>query len=622
METPKKEPQVSVPPLQCTLTVERMHQGRPHSSTHRTIRLILGRNRFRDMILRMEGPKHSLQWPLDRFRLHTRFLKEGKATISLQDAHTNLMMSNAPPHQLLVFLKVLAGKKAVAAEGSEGGGKALTARQRLLSNRPAAFEEISPLTLKEYEGAKKREGRLPLKELNGQKQQQQPGASPLSSKRKMQDSLGRKSKVSRFFNPTLLTAEQRRVVQAVSSGQNVFFTGSAGTGKSFLLQHLVGSLPPESTFITASTGVAASHIGGCTLHAFAGVGTGEGSLEQCLRLASRKAVVQQWRQCQHLIIDEVSMVDGLFFEKLEAIARAVRKNNKPFGGIQLILCGDFLQLPPVTRRGERRVFCFQTSAWERCVTLTLELTDVKRQDDPEFIQILQAVRLGRCSEEAAERLQQTVDNCVERDGIKASRLCTHRDDVDHINTAHLNELSGKERVFVSVDSDVEQKGVLDANTPVGSHLVLKVGCQVMLTKNLEVGRGLVNGARGVVTAFTHGNTGNPMVRFLCGVTTEIKYEKWSVMMTAGYHVTRKQLPLQLAWAFSIHKSQGMTLDCAEMSFSRVFEAGQVYVALSRARNLQGLKVLDFNPSCVRAHPDVLKFYHNLRRAQHEYCHEG
>ncbi|MPC39219.1 ATP-dependent DNA helicase PIF1 [Portunus trituberculatus] len=506
METPEKEPQVSVPPLQCTVTVERTQQGRPHCSTHKGVRLMLGRNAFRDMILRMEGPRHSLQWSLDKFRLHTRFLKEGKATISLQDTNTNLMMSNAPPHQLLVFLKVLAGKKAVAAEGTAGTAKALTARQRLLSDRPVAFEEISPLTLKEYKGARKREGRPPLKEVNGQKQQQQPGASPLSSKRKMQDSPGRKSKVSRFFNPTLLTAEQRKVVQAVSSGQSVFFTGSAGTGKSFLLQRLVGSLPPESTFITASTGVAASHIGGCTLHAFAGVGTGEGSLEQCLRLASRKAVAQQWRQCRHLIVDEVSMVDGLFFEKLEAVARSVRKNDKPFGGIQLILCGDFLQLPPVTKRGEQRVFCFQTPAWERCVTCTLELTDVKRQDDPEFIEILQAVRLGRCSEAAAEKLQQTVNNCVERDGIKASRLCTHRDDVDHINSVHLNDLSGQERVFVSVDSDLEQQGVLDANTPVGRRLVLKVGCQVMLTKNLEVGRGLVNGARGVVTAFTHGNT--------------------------------------------------------------------------------------------------------------------
>ncbi|KAG0701618.1 ATP-dependent DNA helicase PIF1 [Chionoecetes opilio] len=224
----------------------------------------------------------------------------------------------------------------------------------------------------------------------------------------------------------------------------------------------------------------------------------------------------------------------------------------------------------------------------------------------------------QCSDEAAERLRDTKGNTLERDGIKASRLCTHRDDVDHINTRHLNELTGLEKVFESVDSDSVHKSVLDVSTPVSSRLVLKAGCQVMLTKNLEVGRGLVNGARGVVTGFGYENKGNPVVRFMSGVTSEIKYDRWSVSVTGGYTATRRQLPLKLAWAFSIHKSQGMTLDCAEMSFSRVFEAGQVYVALSRARNLKGLRVLDFNPSCVRAHPDVLKFYHNLRRAQYEH----
>ncbi|KAG0701619.1 ATP-dependent DNA helicase PIF1 [Chionoecetes opilio] len=390
METPKKEPQVCVPPLHCTLTVQVMQQGSPHATTHRKVRLILGRNNFRGLVLRMEGPKHSQQWPLHNFQLHTRFHKEGKATISLKDSSTNLMMSNAPPNQLLVLLKVLHTKKAAA----EGGTKAATARQQLLSSRPSAFEEISPLTLKECEGARKRDGRPPLRECNGTQQQQQPGASPVTSKRRLEDAPGGRDKVARRNNPTSLTAEQRRVIQAVQAGQNVFFT-ARGRARASCCSVWGVSLPRNSTFVTASTGVAASHIGGSTLHSFAGVGSGDGSLEQCLRLASRKVIAQQWKRCRHLIVDEVSMVDGLFFEKLEAVARTVRNNDKPFGGIQLILCGDFLQLPPVTRPGQQRVFCFQTEAWDRCISLTLELTDVKRQDDPEFIRILQAVRLGR-----------------------------------------------------------------------------------------------------------------------------------------------------------------------------------------------------------------------------------
>ncbi|XP_050713556.1 ATP-dependent DNA helicase PIF1-like [Eriocheir sinensis] len=616
METPEKGPEVPVPLLECTLTVEVMRNNAKHTSTHKKVKLMLGRNEFRDLILRMQGAKSSLQWPLSQsFQLHTRFMKEGKATISLGMGTTKLMVSNAPPNALLVFLKVLASKKAVGVEGQAGPAKGVTARQRLLSTRPSAFEEISPLTLKEYEGARQKNGRPPLKEQNGQQQQQDLGASPVTSKRRSEASPGRKAKVSRFLTPSPLTQEQKRVIQAVHSGHNVFFTGSAGTGKSFLLQRLLGSLPPDTTFVTASTGIAASHIGGATLHSFAGIGKGDDSLAQCVRLASRKTVAQQWRKCKHLIVDEVSMVDGLFFEKLEAVAQAIRNNTKPFGGIQLILCGDFLQLPPVTRPGQERIFCFQTEAWQRCITQTLELTQVKRQDDQSFIRILQSVRLGRCSEEAAEVLQGTKDNTVERNGIKASRLCTHRSDADHINAQNLAQLTGPERVFESVDSDPSRAAMLDSSTPVGQRLVLKVGCQVMLAKNLEVGRGLVNGARGVVTAFTNGRDGNPIVRFMSGVTSEVRFAQWRVAVVAGSFVTRMQLPLKLAWAFSIHKSQGMTLDCAEMSFSRVFEAGQVYVALSRARNLQGLRVLDFNPSCVRAHPSVLKFYHNLRREQ-------
>ncbi|XP_069169756.1 ATP-dependent DNA helicase PIF1 isoform X3 [Procambarus clarkii] len=613
MNTPEKAISLQVPLLQCTVVVETLTAlgTIAKSVTHKNIKLILGRNEFRDMIIRIDGPKISLKFPLRNFQLHKRFMKEGKATISLKDLNLNLLIANAPPNQLLVFMKTLAGKHAVL----DTKTSVVNARQRLLSTLPKTFEEISPLTFKEYDKVRSTNGRVPLKE----RKDNVPGDSPVSSKRKRneKDSPSLKPKVPRFLNPLVLTTEQKQVLQIVLSGRNIFFTGSAGTGKSFLLKRIVGALPPDVTFVTASTGVAACQIGGTTLHAFAGIGSGKASLEQCVQLASRKVVAQQWRKCRYLIVDEISMVDGDFFKKLEAVGRAVRGNDKPFGGIQLILCGDFLQLPPVAKPGEKRIFCFQTSAWDRCVSVNVELTAVRRQDDQEFINILQSIRLGRCTEDMVKCLKETENNNVERDGIKASRLCTHREDVNHINQEYLNKLTGNGKVFQSIDSDPSLSSLLDSQTPVIDKLILKVGTQVMLMKNLDVGQGLVNGARGVVTGFKLGTEGNPVVRFLCGVTTEIKHEKWTVRASGGVFLTRRQFPLKLAWAFSIHKSQGMTLDCVEMSLSRVFEAGQAYVALSRARNLKGLRVLDFNPTCVRAHPDVLKFYQGLRRARYE-----
>ncbi|NXE45329.1 PIF1 helicase, partial [Casuarius casuarius] len=415
--------------------------------------------------------------------------------------------------------------------------------------------------------------------------------------------------------PARLSAEQDAVLGAVLSGKSVFFTGCAGTGKSYLLKRIVGSLPPQSTYATASTGVAACHVGGTTLHAFAGIGSGKAPLGQCIQLAERPGVRQHWLACQHLIIDEISMVDGKFFDKLEAVARAVRKRDEPFGGIQLIICGDFLQLPPVCKANEETKFCFQAKSWRKCIQINMELTEVRRQTDKTFISLLSAVRLGRCTEEVARLLMQTATNRAERDGILATRLCTHKDDVELTNERRLQQLSGEVHTFEALDSDPVLVKLIDAQCPVGSRVELKLGAQVMLAKNLDVSQGLVNGARGVVVGFESEQKGLPKVRFLCGVTQVIKVERWVFKGPSGVYLSRQQLPLKLAWAISIHKSQGMSLDCVEISLSRVFENGQAYVALSRARSLAGLRVLDFDPKVVRADPSVLQFYRQLRSHQ-------
>ncbi|NXN19514.1 PIF1 helicase, partial [Indicator maculatus] len=518
--------------------------------------------------------------------------------------------SDCPPDALRRFLRLLRLKVA-------GGSRGAPRCPRLLDRPPPAFTVISPLQERDLLHGP---GRLSGGEAQGQRpaevssrvQGVDPGYRP--SPHSAPPLVPQVSSVERRPSARL-SAEQEAVLGAVKSGKSIFFTGCAGTGKSFLLKKIMGSLPPKSTYATASTGVAACHIGGTTLHAFAGIGSGKAPLEQCIQLAERPGVRQHWLACQHLIIDEISMVDGKFFDKLEAVARAVRKRDESFGGIQLIICGDFLQLPPVCKANEETKFCFQARSWRKCIHINMELTEVRRQTDKTFVSLLSAVRLGRCTEEVTRQLMQTATNRSERDGILATRLCTHKDDVETTNERRLQQLSGELHTFEALDSDPMLMKLIDAQCPVGGRVELKVGAQVMLAKNLDMSQGLVNGARGVVVGFENEQKGLPKVRFLCGITQVIKMEKWVFKGPSGIHLSRQQLPLKLAWAISIHKSQGMSLDCVEISLSRVFESGQAYVALSRARSLAGLRVLDFDPKVVRADPSVLQFYRQLRRHQ-------
>ncbi|EHH27397.1 hypothetical protein EGK_17586 [Macaca mulatta] len=585
--------------LRCRVAVEELSPGgQPRRrQALRTAELSLGRNERRELMLRLQAPGPAGRprcFPLRAARLFTRFAGAGRSTLRLP-AHgvpgagaVQLLLSDCPPDRLRRFLRTLRLKLAAA----PGPGPA-SARAQLLGPRPHDFVTISPVQPEERRlGVARPPGFRTLRWW------------PLPVKR-----------LSLPSTKPQLSEEQAAVLRAVLKGQSIFFTGSAGTGKSYLLKRVLGSLPPTGTVATASTGVAACHIGGTTLHAFAGIGSGQAPLAQCVALAQRPGVRQGWLNCQRLVIDEISMVEADLFDKLEAVARAVRQQNKPFGGIQLIICGDFLQLPPVTKGFQPPRFCFQAKSWKRCVPVTLELTKVWRQADQTFISLLQAVRLGRCSDEVTRQLQATASHKVGRDGIVATRLCTHQDDVALTNERRLQELPGKVHRFEAIDSNPELASILDAQCPVSQLLQLKLGAQVMLVKNLSVSRGLVNGARGVVVGFEAEGRGLPQVRFLCGVTEVIRADRWTVQATRNQLLSRQQLPLQLAWAMSIHKSQGMTLDCVEISLGRVFASGQAYVALSRARSLQGLRVLDFDPVAVRCDPRVLHFYATLQRGR-------
>ncbi|KAJ4433568.1 hypothetical protein ANN_15877 [Periplaneta americana] len=715
--------------LICCATLEWLNSQNTISrkAVYKTATLRLVRNEFRELLLDLRSDKVSFRYGLRGVTVRNRFMSEGKASMTFSEHNMMLLLSNAPPVQLQAFLRT-----AFVKLSESNGGPKPDPRTRLLSEKSNALEEISPVTLQELSKAKRRAGCS--------------DSTPPGPKRKVQET-HRSGKKLCLPTAGALTSEQKAVLDAALAGKNIFFTGSAGTGKSYLLRRVIGALPPDVTVATASTGVAACHIGGVTLHSFAGIGSGKASLERCIELASRPLVQQSWRRCRHLIIDEISMVDGLFFEvrlsirfiikmfsrlservrrrrpdlwrnvswvlhqdnalsgksylaknnipvikhppyspdlapfnfllflkvksllkgtrfesvdvvkakamqllnsitqddlrvgiregttlkgiifrlsdfcsirKLEHVARVVRGNDRPFGGVQLILCGDFLQLPPVTRETEQKNnirFCFQSAAWERCVHSSFELTQVHRQSDPEFIDILQNIRIGRVTPEITSQLLATKIHSVEAAGILATRLCSHMQDADLINTSKLNQLTGDSKKFEAVDSDPYSTKTLDQMTPVPSSLVLKVGAQVMLMKNINVSEGLVNGARGVVTKFD--DKGLPVVRFCTKKEMMLQPERWTIKTGGGALLSRKQIPVRLAWAFSIHKSQGLTLDCVEMSLARVFEAGQAYVALSRAKSLKTLRILDFDPKQVWANPDVLSFYKKFRRRMHQ-----
>ena len=413
-----------------------------------------------------------------------------------------------------------------------------------------------------------------------------------------------------------LSSEQRHAVNLIRSGKSLFFTGCAGTGKSILLRHIIRALPSETTFVTGTTGLAASLLGGVTINAFAGVGKGEGSVDTLARCAGRGDSGARWRRARTLIIDEISLMDGYFFDMLEAVARLIRNTQKPFGGIQLVLAGDFHQLPPVAKTGSVRRFCFEAESWNRCIDSCVELTQVFRQSDRDFIDILADIRKGIANDATIRKLRAACcavqePNLDEDDGILPTQLFTHRVAVDEINSRYLEELPGEAVCFESHDSGDTRALASTCRAP--QLLVLKAGAQVMLSKNLNGKKGLVNGARGVVSGFTSG--GQPLVKWASGGSPKpIGREKFVVSIGGNQVAVRLQIPLVLAWAVTVHKSQGLTLDKVDVSLEKAFEPGMAYVALSRSQSLKGLRIRGgIAPAALKADTKVLAFYDSLKR---------
>ncbi|OQB05871.1 MAG: ATP-dependent RecD-like DNA helicase [bacterium ADurb.Bin212] len=412
---------------------------------------------------------------------------------------------------------------------------------------------------------------------------------------------------------------QDQALKILKSGANVFLTGEPGSGKTYTINRYVEYLRSHAIepAITASTGIAATHIGGMTIHSWSGIGIRDRLSRGDIRsILDKKNVLKRIQKAKVLIIDEISMLDANTLDNINAICCHAKANNNAFGGLQVVLVGDFLQLPPVVKRTVSNesqgsffdetepIFAYQSSVWREADLSVCYITEQFRQKQGELLQILSKIRSNSFDESS---LNMILSRRTDADSLSEDipKLYSHNIDVDSVNNRMLKQIAGEERVFEMRSKGPRnlivsmKKGCLSPEK-----LCLKIGATVMFTKNDIKGK-YVNGTLGEVFAF-EGESGLPVVRTKSGQKIIADYADWSVMEDGKIVGSLTQIPLRLAWALTVHKSQGVSLDKAVMDLSRVFEFGQGYVALSRVRSLQGLYLLGFNDMAFKVDEEVLK----------------
>ena len=417
---------------------------------------------------------------------------------------------------------------------------------------------------------------------------------------------------------------QGEALTILKTGANVFLTGEPGSGKTHTVNTFVAWLRAcgVEPSVTAATGIAATHIAGMTLHSWSGIGVAEHlSNADVDRIASKEHIARRITKAQVLIIDEISMLSAATFELADRVCREVRRSEVPFGGLTVILVGDFFQLPPVVRRsfsggdpiqkaGRETFFAYESATWRDLNPLVCYLTDQYRQDDSDFFDILSAIRSDSVEEMHRERL--LARHTTGTAGIDAPKLFSHNADVDRINAEELAKLPGKTKHFAmtSRGKDTLVDGLIrGCLSP--KMLELKEGAQVMFTKNSPQGR-YVNGTLGEVIEFDSFDM--PVVKMRNGHKLTVEAVEWQLEENGKIRASISQLPLRLAYAMTVHKSQGMSMDAAVIDLSRAFEYGQGYVALSRVRRLSGLHLLGLNQRALEVHPNVREKDRALRAA--------
>lgn len=428
----------------------------------------------------------------------------------------------------------------------------------------------------------------------------------------------------------VLTKEQEQVLSLCLSGRSVCVLGYAGTGKSLLLRRVVKEFASRGIkyAVTASTGIAAVSIEGRTIHSWSGLALFEDKPINKMVLAMGAVALENVRTTDVLLLDEISMVSPFMIDTMDNVFRLVRSNHTTvFGGLRVIFFGDFAQLPPIESGKGRGEYAFESKAWDLLFPLPdqiVQLTRVMRQssstpEDMAFLRSLEEMRAGMLSSESLTFLNSLRRPVSGGDGIVPTTLYSTNHEVDADNQRELEKLPGQAITFVATETGPRAgREILQKNCRAPLELVLKVGAQVVLLKNLDVENGLANGSRGVVVGFIEPGFVGPVIRFVSGLTISFAQQTpFSVSVPNG-KATRLQFPLRLAWAITTHKSQGMTLDRVKVNLERAFAPGQAYVAFSRVRSPDGLELSgSLNASMVTSHPKIAKFLADLEKRRKE-----
>jgi thymidine kinase len=399
---------------------------------------------------------------------------------------------------------------------------------------------------------------------------------------------------------------QQDALDILKLGGNVFLTGSAGSGKTFVLNQYIDYLKKHNVpmAITASTGIAATHLGGVTIHSWSGLGIKDSLTDSDIEsLLEKEYLFNRQKKTKVLIIDEISMLSSNQLTMIEWICRSFKGNDKPFGGMQVIFCGDFFQLPPISRFGDEVSFAYQSEVWESLNINICYLSENHRHEEKDFLSFLNKIRNNKIDSGVFELLEsRKVKNKTVGESI--TRLFSHNVDVDRINNEELSKIKGESKVFKMISKGKEflvetlKKSCLSPET-----LELKIGAKVMFVKN-NYEAGFVNGTIGKISGFN--SFGEPIVRTNNGKTIPVALSEWRIEEDGKVLASISQFPLRLAWAITVHKSQGMSLDEVELDLSSAFVSGMGYVALSRVRSIQGLTVLGFNQKSLEVNNDVLE----------------
>lgn len=401
-----------------------------------------------------------------------------------------------------------------------------------------------------------------------------------------------------------LSPEQASALDLLRSGENVFLTGGAGSGKSFLIRQFMRELDPKEMPILASTGAAAVLLGGRTFHSFFGLGIMEGGADATYERASKdKRLMSRLRKVEGVIIDEISMIPGQALMIAEALSQRARESKLPWGGMRVIAVGDFAQLPPVTQTGQRD-WCFLNGVWEASGFQTVMLSHNQRVSDNLFLDVLSDVRHGKVTDRVRDFLNEHVQDHDEDD--PGTRLFPRKINAEKFNERKLAEIDDTEVVIESIYSGSERHiETLKKASPIAEKLILKIGCQVMFLQN-DPQRRWVNGTRGTVADITADSI---TVRKDRGREVQVSKSSFAIQDAEGNIMAQvEQFPLTLAYATTIHKSQGATLDDLWCDLSQLWEPGQAYVALSRLRSAKGLHLIGWNPRSIIVDPKVLQFY--------------